>query len=141
MSREFIKIDKKVGLNPRERDVFKYAAYFECERFNYTYSSAVNSYNYAHNGSSTNSHLSGKVVSEDVWNSIVTQLRNLVTDKYIPMIQVQIFCWSYDPNGVGHFESGFVFRYGDDIIAYSVWDFVNKSGVYVTRLTDDGYMI
>jgi len=57
MSREFIKIDKKVGLNPRERDIFKYAAYFDCEKFNYTYSSAVNSYNYAHNGSSTHSHI------------------------------------------------------------------------------------
>lgn len=141
MSRMFIKIDKKVGLNPRERDTFKYAAYFECEKFNYTYSSAVNSYNYAHNGSSINSHLTGKVVSEEEWNSIVTQLRNLVTDKYIPSIHVQVFCWSYDPHGIGHFESGFVFRYGDDIVAYSVWDFVNKSGEFVTRMTDEGYMI
>jgi hypothetical protein len=141
MSRHFIKIDTKVGLNPREADVFKHAVYFECDRFNYTYSSAVNSYNYAHNGTSKNSHLSGKVVSEEEWTSIVTQLRNLVTDKYIRLIKVNVFYWNYDPDGAGHFESGFTFKYGDDIIAYSVWDFVNKSGEFVTRITDDGYMI
>lgn len=141
MGREFIKIDKKEGLNPSERDRFKHAVYFECEKFNYSYSSAVNSYNYAHNGTSKNNHLSGKVLTEAEWNTVTTELRKFVTDAYIPLISVFVYFWQYDPKGAGHFESGVVFKYGGDIVAYSVWDCANLSGAFVSRITDDGYIV
>ena len=146
MSRLFNKIDKKEGMNPRERQDFKDSQYFDCDNFNYRYSTAVDCYNKAHEGNSQKSGLTGKVVTEEEWNTIITELRNFVTDKYIPMLKVQVYYWNYDPRGAGFFESGFVFRYGGghsggDIIAYSVWDSVNRSGEFVSRLTDDGYII
>jgi hypothetical protein len=141
MSRIFITISRKQGLNPRERDLFNHAVYFECDKFNYTYSSAVNNYNYAHGGSPIANNLSGYVLTEEEWNTVVTSLRNLVSDKYMHSLSVHVYYWQYDPNGVGHFESGFVFRYGTDIVAYSVWDFTNLSNTDVCRITDDGYII
>lgn len=146
MSRIFCKVDKKEGLNPSARDRFKHSKYFDCDKFNYHYKSAVDCYNKAHGGSSKNNNLTGKVLTEAEWNSVISRLRSFVTDAYIPLLKVEVFFWEYDPRGAGYFESGFVFKYGGghsggDIIAYSIWDFVNKSGEMVTRITDDGYII
>lgn len=129
------------GLNPSEKDMFDHAMYYECEKFNYTYSAAANSYNYAHTGSSRNNQLSGKVMTPEGWEQLTTDLRKVVGDHNMRNIQVQVYFWAYDPHGIGHLDSGYVFRNGGRIIAYSSWDCANLSGSFVQRITDDGYIV
>lgn len=129
------------GLDIRQKDVFDHASYFECDKFNYTYSSAVNSYNFAHTGTSRNNNLSGKVISPQDWEQLTTDLRRIVGDQNMRSIQVQVYFWAYDIHGAGHIESGYTFRNGGRIIAYALWDGANLSGEDIVRITADGYII
>jgi hypothetical protein len=136
-----LSVVKPEGLDPWEKDMFDHADYFECVKFDYTYKSAVNQYNYAHTGCSKNNQFSGKVISPEDWEQLTTDIRKVVGDQNMRNIKVQVYYWAYDPHEIGHLSTGYTFSNGGRIIAYAVWDRANLSGEMVTRITDDGYII